>query len=775
MGASYACHSAGDVGADAATPLEDNCKAVAAEVGAIRVMKDDLIANEVDSDFPFKVQGGIASSKQPDFALLHDLSGDVPAMPRGISELDRALVEAAVDCSEPLKLFIWAQGPDGVVKLRCSSYPNEKIGNCMNKWCKKFEIPLEEVMFEAGGVLIYAEELVSTVLQMPETYIMGNLVVRAWPVKSKQADAARAQRRKIRDRTFLPAGAIVASGAADGGRGANSKPPGGVKDMAEKDQTGLAPSATSSTGTPDESDNDTSSPAHSPKERRSSKGSQLSPKTSDKTAKPKANLLQVNGVTRVSSALQTILENTGSLKAFYELRSVLGTGSFGSVSKARVRATGAVRAIKAVSKSRSSESTTYREVDIHKSLDHPNLIKLYELFEDSKCLYMIMECCTGGNLFDFVDDQGSLERRESAHCMLQLVRGVQYLHKNLVLHRDIKAENCLISNNTSNMMDAAIKLADYGLAIRIKPGQTFTNRVGTPATMAPEVVARNYGSACDMWSVGVVCYFIVLGYMPFEGSSEEIMNQVQSGTWSWGSKPKSWLLSSKDTQGFINQLMVSNPEVRLTAKQALGHAWLRGATQASKANTNELGPRVIEDLREFRKLNKLKRAALSVAVSMLNAEQLRQGVKDFISLDEDGDGLLSLAELVERLHRMGKVSDASRYQEIFVDGDGADRGMKDYGYTEFLAATFDRAKCLTTDVLWAAFCSFDKDGNGTISMAELAQGHLLGHLRLEDIAQTLSDLDANNDSFVDFSEFKKMLGGEEQEAKSRTMSDTAAM
>eukprot|EP00927_Polykrikos_kofoidii_P047976 TRINITY_DN42235_c0_g1_i1.p1 TRINITY_DN42235_c0_g1~~TRINITY_DN42235_c0_g1_i1.p1 ORF type:complete len:636 (+),score=121.83 TRINITY_DN42235_c0_g1_i1:134-2041(+) len=467
----------------------------------------------------------------------------------------------------------------------------------------------------------------------------------------------------------------------------------------------------------------------------------------------KNRMTQVAGAKVVASkALQVIIENQNPIRRFYDIGAMLGQGAFGQVKKAVVKATKATRAVKVISKEKMKDHlwSLRREMDILKMLDHPNNVKLYEIFEDDEFIYLVMELCSGSNLAKRCGSHVFSER-ESAHTMQQILRGVYYLHGKRICHRDLKPENCLICQNVP-IVQANIKIVDFGLSCLFRPGVPLTSTTGTAYCMAPEVFGEKYDHKCDLWSCGIIAYYTLAANTPFEGSrEEETKENVKKGRFNFG---KEFVDASPESMDFIENLLTKDPTRRASARDALRHTWLKKKVLL-QSTVVALQVSTISSLRGFRKLNRLKRAALSIAVSMLTEEDLRDTMRLFISLDDDGDGLLSLGELTARLKAAGAVF-VTDVEDIFEDTDQA-LGINSFSYTEFLAATIDWSKCLTETISWAAFCSFDKDGDGTISIEELTKGHLLGHISMEELSLTLHDLDSNGDSNVDFSEFLAMM------------------
>ena len=167
------------------------------------------------------------------------------------------------------------------------------------------------------------------------------------------------------------------------------------------------------------------------------------------------------------------------------------------------------------------------EITTLRGLDHPNIVKIYEYFEDEKRFYIVTDHIEGGELFDEIIDRGKFSEKEAAIVMKQLLSSIAYCHSHNIMHRDLKPENVLLEK--SKEFDQ-IKVIDFGTALRYKPGQSFKETIGTPYYIAPEVLNHNYGKECDIWSLGVMAYIILSGVPPFNGATDaEIMSAIKTG------------------------------------------------------------------------------------------------------------------------------------------------------------------------------------------------------------------------------------------------------
>jgi len=452
-----------------------------------------------------------------------------------------------------------------------------------------------------------------------------------------------------------------------------------------------------------------------------------------------------------------ILDNSGKLTDFYECESKkLGQGSYGSVSKAVNKSTRAQRAVKSISKAHVKNIDRFKqEIAIMKIMDHPNIIKLYESFEDHRNIYLVMELATGGELFDRIIEAGHFTEVQAAIIMQQIFRPIFYMHENSVCHRDLKPENFLFSTK-EGIEKTNLKIIDFGLSCKFEKDQVLTTKAGTPYYVAPQVLAGKYDNACDIWSCGVIMYVLLCGYPPFYGDTDaDVLQKVRLGNFTFTAAD--WKGVSEDAKDLIRKTLKMNPRDRYTAEQCLAHVWVKN--KAPKAANVPLEGGTINNMRSFRSQNKLKKAAMHVIAQSLGDSDLKNLKSLFMSLDKNGDGSLTVAELKQGLEQAGIADKADDLQEILkhIDADGS--GQVDY--TEFLAAAMDKKVYLKEETVWAAFRVFDRDGDGKITQAELKQVLSAGNMdeiaTATQIQELMKDVDQNGDGEIDFKEFMEMM------------------
>ncbi|XP_073458523.1 serine/threonine-protein kinase SIK2 [Aquarana catesbeiana] len=253
---------------------------------------------------------------------------------------------------------------------------------------------------------------------------------------------------------------------------------------------------------------------------------------------------------------------------FYDIERTLGKGNFAVVKLARHRITKTEVAIKIIDKSQLDAvnlEKIYREVEIMKMLDHPHIIKLYQVMETKNMLYLVTEYAKNGEIFDYLANHGRLSEAEARRKFWQILSAVEYCHSCNIVHRDLKAENLLLDNHMN------IKIADFGFGNFYKTGEPLATWCGSPPYAAPEVFeGQQYeGPQLDIWSMGVVLYVLVCGALPFDGPTLPILRQrVLEGRF------RIPYFMSEECEHLIRRMLVLEPSKRLTIAQIKEHKWM---------------------------------------------------------------------------------------------------------------------------------------------------------------------------------------------------------
>ncbi|XP_073064339.1 calcium-dependent protein kinase 26-like [Primulina eburnea] len=281
---------------------------------------------------------------------------------------------------------------------------------------------------------------------------------------------------------------------------------------------------------------------------------------------------------RVACLRETILDahKTANLSDQYNLGEHLGWGQFGIIRECIDKFSGEVLACKSISKDRLVTQEDVRsiklEIEIMSTLSgHPNVVDLKAVYEEEDYVHLVMELCAGGELFHKLEKHGRFSESEARVLFRHLMQVLMYCHDKGVVHRDLKPENILLATKSSS---SPIKLADFGLATYIKPGQKLHGTVGSPFYIAPEVLAGGYDQAADVWSAGVILYILLSGIPPFWGKTKSrIFDAVRAADLRFQSNP--WDFISDSAKQLITGMLCRDTSNRFTPKQVLDHSWVK--------------------------------------------------------------------------------------------------------------------------------------------------------------------------------------------------------
>ena len=268
--------------------------------------------------------------------------------------------------------------------------------------------------------------------------------------------------------------------------------------------------------------------------------------------------------------------NFKNIDDLYEVKEEIGKGRFGMVCKGKNKATGRIVAIKSMDKKEmriEDLELVKTEMDVLKISQHPNIIKLYDIFENEDFIYIIMEYCGGGDLFSYIKKRGfKLQEERACEIIHKICVAVYFMHSYGIIHRDLKPENILMTDSTDY---ADIRLLDFGLSKIIGPGEKCAEPFGTISYAAPELLqGKCYDKAVDSWSIGIITYLLLIGVLPFddENDDNEIVRQTIYDPVPFYSKQ--WKTVSPEAKAFVDGLLQKDPQKRMSIKGALEHEWL---------------------------------------------------------------------------------------------------------------------------------------------------------------------------------------------------------
>jgi len=325
-----------------------------------------------------------------------------------------------------------------------------------------------------------------------------------------------------------------------------------------------------------------------------------------------------------------LFSKTSELKKYYEVGALLGSGNFAEVHDGKAKDNNRTYtkpdgkkepiptsiAIKIIDKSKVEDmNDIQREIEIMQMVAHPNIIQLFEIFDEPKKMNLVMELVTGGELFDRIVAKGNYTERDAANTMKTLCDALDHLHSLKIVHRDLKPENLLLADKSD---DAPIKIADFGLARMVSAGDMMKTACGTPGYVAPEILQnKGYDSpAVDMWSVGVILYILLCGFPPFyEEELPALFDSILHARYDF---PSPWWDSiSVGAKDLVKALLNLDSKARLTAEQVVSHKWTEQASDVKLAS-------VQKQLKKYNASRKLRKAALGIIAQQRLEKAMQQ-------------------------------------------------------------------------------------------------------------------------------------------------------
>ena len=350
--------------------------------------------------------------------------------------------------------------------------------------------------------------------------------------------------------------------------------------------------------------------------------------------KENLNLTQTTNISSDTSSEDNIIfdefqleTSVGSLemdiREIYKFKDLLGRGHFGTVRSAYRRfekAPHKLFAIKSISKKNLSINhlnDLIKEVDIISSLDHPNIIKFYETYNDNYYFHIVMELCRGKDLLSRIN-KGINDEKIIATIIMKILHSISYCHSKGISHRDLKPDNIIFE---SPDIDSDIKLIDFGLSKKFKSSEKLHSILGTPYYVAPEILTKNYNEKCDIWSVGIITYLLIVGDVPFKGkNNNDIFNKILHQKINFNYNK--WKNFSKEAKNFVQLLLQKDFNKRPSAQEALNHNWFINIfTKIHKSILIE--PNIFIALKNYKPCNILKKLVYKYIINSMGHAELK--------------------------------------------------------------------------------------------------------------------------------------------------------
>ena len=518
-------------------------------------------------------------------------------------------------------------------------------------------------------------------------------------------------------------------------------------------------------------------------------------------------------------SINFIRQKTGKIEDDYLFIKNLGQGGYGKVIKATHKKTGMIRAIKFIPKNNLkfgyTDEDIFREIEILRKLQHPNIMKLYEFYSDNEYYYLVNEYCSEGDLNDKMIKIENFDENVVKILMFQIFQAVYYLHNKNVIHGDLKLENIMIDNiNTKTLEEKKInkfkknlsflssiktdlensfnyeeelnnqqnsskennnlimqfnetknfelKLIDFGASkIFTKYKRNFEDIVGTLYYCSPEVLKNNYDFKCDIWSCGVTMYILLTGDIPFKGNNEEeIMKSILNDRLDFENNIKLKNISD-DAKDLIKKCFIYNSNKRISAKEALNHNFFKSGINKYNLFNDELIDdtfNVLNILREYPKYNIITQLFIAfITHNFIDKIYMNKIKKVFFLINKSLDGQIKIEELINA-YKMANINiKKNDIIKIFKSLDST-KANNNIEYEEFLRAGIDKKLIFTEEHIKLGFEMIDFQKKGKINVYEIKQIFGIDDNVDESVMDNLlKEINKKENEEISYEEFKKIL------------------
>ena len=486
--------------------------------------------------------------------------------------------------------------------------------------------------------------------------------------------------------------------------------------------------------------------------------------------KPKASIKSKLKSTR-SSIYQINQENVHEV---YDFCGKISSGYYGTVYKACFKNDPSkFYAIKTINKSNLSQKNLKNlicEIQVLAKLDHPNIVKYYETYDDDRNFNYVMELCEGGELFERIVKYRRLQEKVAAEILFKLTHAISHCHSRGIVHRDMKAENVLFETKSDNLTD--VKIIDFGLA-RKRGAHNMHSIVGTPCYVAPEVLEGTYDRKCDIWALGVIFYVMLYGKYPFDDNNKSVLFEKIKTT-----EPKyDTNIISSEALSLMKLLLTKDPQKRPEAVTVLDNPFfVKYLRSEFKDSIKDL--EMIPRLKGFKTPNAFMKKIIQFLVKEVQTPELEELRNKFYILDEKKTGVVDLTKYqshidLKSLNNLNTVSsvrgdevDSNLFADCLLnkfvknEPNVSSNSTGTIDYTSFMAANFRDKNLITKDMLKTLFNRLDVGNVGYINIAGFhkAMRRTGKKLSEEEAEKMLVEAGFKNPDHIEMDEFMNIVG-----------------
>ena len=460
-----------------------------------------------------------------------------------------------------------------------------------------------------------------------------------------------------------------------------------------------------------------------------------------------------------------IISNKGrKIDDVYKIINLLGEGSYGKVWLVKHEMLEKEFALKIIKRKRNIDNKVENEIKILTKLDHPFILKIIEFNYTKDEYHIITDYCPLGDLHLEINNRPRFSEREASFIIYQILLAINYCHNMGIVHRDIKPENIMIERKEASGL-LRVKLIDFGVAKIFSRSASNRTFAGTSIYMAPEIFKEKYDEKCDLWSIGVILYILLIGAPPFNGSDEtDISRSIIKGK--YDTLNPAYKSLSENAKDLISKLLRINPKERINAKEALKHPWfITDDIKNIDYLENEVIKTLLNNLEKYKSNNIIKCSVLAYLVHInSDIKEYIDASKLFNSLDLDHDGKLDKNELKNAFIKYLNLYEEqamNKVNNIFNNIDKDKNGL--ISSEEFILGCINPEILYSSNYLKVAFNFFDKDQNGKISITEIEekffQDSNIGIKSKEKLQNMFNQIDLDKDGFISFDEFSFAIKG----------------